>query len=332
MARFEYAKAILLSMSNRTRDLGEAQDIFKYLIQEEQFVQMDITIGAILYLCTMLLDEFEISKNEQVLDELTPLLNNLEETCSRERDFNIWGLTRTYLLKAKISLIYLDFVKSRQFFTKAQQIAEEYGLTDLAKAISNEHDNFLHTLSEWKQMKIEKISMSTRLEKIQLYDHIQSMRRKKGIKIPEYSPETPVILVIMAQSGVPIYTKIIDQEWKVNEELFSSFLSAFNSFSEEVFSQQLDRANFGKYTILITGIPPFMICYVFEGQSYSVQQKFSSFNEILHHNEKLWKELERSERSGRIIQQNSNPALEKLVDQLLNNNLTKFQFSDEDKD
>ena len=134
----------------------------------------------------------------------------------------------------------------------------------------------------------------------------------------------------MTQSGVPIYTKIIDQEWKVNEELFSGFLSAFNSFSEEVFSQHLDRANFGKYTILITGSPPIMTCYVFEGQSYSVQQKFSSFNEILQHNEKLWKKLALSERTGRVIQQNSIPALERLVDHFLNKDLAQFQFSNED--
>jgi len=147
----------------------------------------------------------------------------------------------------------------------------------------------------------------------------------------KYSPESPILLVIMARSGVPIYTKIIEQEWKVNEELFSSFLSAFNSFSEEVFSQQLDRANFGKYTILITGTPPIMTCYVFEGQSYSVQQKFSKFNTILQRNEELWKKFKLSERTGRVIQQNSNPTLERLVDHFLNNDLDKFQLSDENK-
>ncbi|MHA1474273.1 MAG: tetratricopeptide repeat protein [Promethearchaeota archaeon] len=331
MGQYKFAKAQLLSTSNRTRDLGASQEIFKSLIQKDQYAGIGITLNSILTLCTMLLDEFENSKNEQVLNEIAPLLNQLEELCSREEDYLRWTLAKTFLLKAKVSLIYLDFIKSRQFFTKAQQIAEKYGFTDLAKVISNEHDNFLHTLSEWNQMKIENVSISTRLEKIQLYDQIQSMRRKKQIKIPEYSPESPILLVIMARSGVPIYTKIIEQEWKVNEELFSSFLSAFNSFSEEVFSQQLDRANFGKYTILITGTPPIMTCYVFEGQSYSVQQKFSKFNTILQRNEELWKKFKLSERTGRVIQQNSNPTLERLVDHFLNNDLDKFQLSDENK-
>ena len=118
----------------------------------------------------------------------------------------------------------------------------------------------------------------------------------------------------------------------MNEELFSGFLSAFNSFSDEIFSQGLDRANFGKYTILMTKIPPFMMCYVFEGQSYSVQKKFSSFNEILQRNEKLWKKLKLSERTGRVIQQNSNPTLESLVDHFLNDNLAEFQFTDNDSE
>ena len=196
MVQYKFTKAKLLSMSNRTRDLGASQEIFKSIIQKDQFVDTGTTISSILTLCTMLLDEFEKSKNEQVLNELTPLLNQLEEICSREEGYLRWTLAKTFLFKAKVSLIYLDFIKSRQFFTKAQQIAEKYGFTDLAKVISNEHDNFLHTLSEWNQMKIENVSISTRLEKIQLYDQIQSMKRNKRIKIPDYFPETPIILVI----------------------------------------------------------------------------------------------------------------------------------------
>lgn len=315
MGMYNYEKACLLSTSTRTRDLGEAQDILKSLIQNKTLIASGRAQVAILRLCLLLLDEFETSKDEEVLRELTPLLNELEDISSKERKF--WMLADIYRLKAKVCLIYLDFTKSRQMFTQAQQIAEKYGLKDLAKAISNDHDHFLHILNEWEQLKQENSPMSTRLDKIHLYDQIQTMRRMKQIKFPDSTPESPILFLIMGESGVPVYTKIVDPEWKVNEELFSSFLSAFNSFSHEVFSQQLDRANFGKYTILITGISPFMTCYVFEGQSYSVQQKFSSFNEAFKQNEELWKFLTLSERIGRVIQPNSNPALEMLVDNLV---------------
>ena len=64
-----------------------------------------------------------------------------------------------------------------------------------------------------------------------------------------------------------------------------------------------------------------MTCYVFEGESYSVQQKFSSFNELLQQSNQLMKDLNFSDRTGRVIQLKSNPPLEKLVDDLVKNDL-----------
>jgi len=162
-------------------------------------------------------------------------------------------------------------------------------------------------------MKEKNVSIPERLEKIEINDQILRMLKKEPVEIPETTPESPIVLLIMANSGIPLYTKIFNKEWKFNEELFSGFLSAFNSFSDEIFSQGLDRANFGKYTILMTGMPPFMSCYVFEGQSFLAQQKFSKFNENLHESEQIWNKLTSSIRTGQIIKDNDSGGLGNLV-------------------
>ena len=100
-------------------------------------------------------------------------------------------------------------------------------------------------------MKKENVPISEQLEKIEIKDQILTMLKKKPAEIPKTSSETPILLLIMADSGIPLYTKIFDNEWKFKEELFSGFLSAFNSFSDEIFSEGLDRANFGKFIILM---------------------------------------------------------------------------------
>jgi tetratricopeptide (TPR) repeat protein len=307
---YQLSKADLMRMSNRTRDLGVAQEILKKIATEE-VIFMDLTQKAILSLCEMLLDEFNTTKNIEALNEFSSLLARLQEVAEKQQSYKL--LAETYLLDAKLSLIHFDFKKTRHSLTQAQQIAERYELKLLAIKISNEHDRLLQNLDVWDQMKKENVNISKRLEKINLNDQILRMLKKKPSEIPETSQESPILLLIMADSGAPIYTKIFSKEWKIKEVLFSGFLTAFNSFSDEIFSKGLDRASFGKFTILMTNIPPIMSCYVFEGQSFLAQQKFSEFNEKIHDTEPMWDILSSAVLNGEIIQDDPTNELGKIV-------------------
>jgi len=307
---YQIDKAILMRMSKRTRDLGVAQEIFKNIIQEE-VISIEFTQTAILNLCEMLLDEYKDTKNIEALEEFSTLLKQLQKAAEKQHAYPI--LAETYLLEAKLSMINYDLKKSRHSLTKAQQIANRYGLILLAIKISNEHDKLIQNLEVWKQMKEENVSVSERLEKVETSDQILWMLNKKPAVIPETTPESPILLLVMTNSGISIYTKIFNKEWEISENLFSSFLSAFNTFSKQIFSEGLDRANFGKYTILMTRTPPLIICYVFEGQSFLAQQKFSKFIETLHESEQIWKKLTSSNRIGLLIKEDANEGLGKLV-------------------
>ena len=307
---YRFNKALLLKKSKRTRDLGIAQEIFKNIAHEE-VISLGMTQIAIFNLCEMLLDEFKDTKNIEVLDEFSPLLTNLRDVAKKRHSYKI--IAETYLLEAKLSIIHFNFKKARLSLTKAQQFAEKYGLKRLAIKISNEHDKLLQNLEVWNQMKEENVDISERLEKIDINDQILTILKEKPTEILEKSPESPILLIIMDNAGIPLYTKIFDKEWKIKEELFSGFLSAFNSFSDEIFSEGLDRANFGKFTILMAEMPPFMICYVFEGQSFLAQQKFSKFNEKLHGSDHIWKKLTSSKKTGLLIRDDHSEGIGKLV-------------------
>jgi len=56
-----------------------------------------------------------------------------------------------------------------------------------------------------------------------------------------------------------------------------------------------------------------MICYVFEGQSFLAQQKFSKFNENLHESKQNWKILTSSKNTGLVIKDDSSMGIGKLV-------------------
>ncbi len=307
---YRFCKAVLMKKSKRTRDLGVAQVIFKDIAQEE-LIHINITQWAILHFCEMLLDEFKETKNIEVIEEFSTFLNQLQNAAEKYHSYPI--LAETYLLEAKLNMINYDLKKSRQSLTKAQQIAERCGLNPLAIRISDEHDKLIQNLEVWKQMKEENVSVSERLEKVEISDQILRMLNKKPVVIPETTPESPILLLVMTNSGISIYTKIFNKEWEISENLCSSFLSAFNTFSKQIFSEGLDRANFGKYTILMTRTPPLIVCYVFEGQSFLAQQKFSKFIETLHESEQIWKKLTSSNRIGLLIKENAYEGLGKLV-------------------
>ncbi|MHA1746557.1 MAG: tetratricopeptide repeat protein [Promethearchaeota archaeon] len=307
---YQVAKATLLKRSNRTRDLGIAQDIFKTIALGE-IAQIEMTQIAILSLCEMLLDEFKTTNNDEVLEECCSFLTNLQEAAEKQNAYPI--LAESYVLDAQMSMLRFDLNKARQSLTKAQQIAGRYGLKLLAIKISNEHDNLLQNLEVWEQMEKDNVPMSERMEKTPLRDQLSTMLKQKPIEIPDTSSESPMVLLIMAKSGLPLYTKIFSKDWKFSEGLFSGFLSAFNNFSAQIFSEGLDRANFGKFTILMTGLPPFRSCYVYEGHSFLAQQKFSQFNASIQKSEQIWQKLTSADRSGQIIRGDPGEGLGQLV-------------------
>ncbi len=305
-----YCNALILRKNTRTRDLGIAQKLLND-ITEEEINYSEVTIGAMVNLSEMLLFEFEESKDPEILKELGPLIENLYKTAESQHSFLV--MVETLLLKSKLALISLKLDEARQFLNQGQLIAEKYGLNHLAMKISNENDDLIKNLEIWKTMQIEKASYSRILKRTNINHQINSMLGKTNSKfiLPKINDEDPVLIMILSDSGIPIFTKIFKEEWSVNEALFAGFLSAFNSFSDEIFSKGFDRAVFGDYAILMRSLSPFMISYIFKGQSYLAKQKFSKFSEKIKDSEIIWDELLHSMKTGRILQ--SNHYLENMI-------------------
>ncbi|MHA2475265.1 MAG: hypothetical protein ACXAES_18745, partial [Promethearchaeota archaeon] len=104
-------------------------------------------------------------------------------------------------------MISLDFEESRRLMTKGQEIAEEYGLKLLARKISNEHDKLLNQLNLWDNIKESDAPLTKRMELSRLNDQMEGMIRKRAIENPDVSEETPVLLLIVSEGGVPHFSQ-----------------------------------------------------------------------------------------------------------------------------
>ncbi len=83
-----------------------------------------------------------------------------------------------------------------------------------------------------------------------------------------------------------------------------------------MFSEGLDRAFFGEHTLLMNSFAPFLMCYIYKGQSYSAQKRLKSFVEELKRKKDVWETFEKFYRTSRKIQLKDIPSLEPLIKEI----------------
>ena len=162
-------KALVLKTSPRARNRGKAEEILKQLLEEKD-INYEFTIGALLNLCELLLIELRMINDEEVLDEINPLIARLLDIAEKSNSY--WILSETYLLQAKLSLLTFDIKKAQGFLTQAHQIAEKQGLTQLATKITSENDELYKKLDLWEKLKESGAPMTDRFELARLDEKI----------------------------------------------------------------------------------------------------------------------------------------------------------------
>jgi len=207
----------------------------------------------------------------------------------------------------------LDLKKARRLLTQGQQIAEKYGLKLLAIKISNEHDELLKQLNMWENLKESTSSLKERMEFARLNEQMENMIRKRVVEVPELSDEEPVLLIMVSEGGIPIFSKVFVKDQAFEDHLFGGFFTAINSFISEKFSEGLERAIFGEYTLLMNSVSPFLICYVFKGQSYSAQHRIRYFIEEFQNDKEVWQTFKDFKKLNMEIQINDTPSLGSLI-------------------
>ena len=209
----------------------------------------------------------------------------------------------------------MEFKEAQHLLTQAQRVAELYGITRTAQKISSEHDNYLEKLSEWKGLKERDAPISERLKLASVEGALERLQRKSPLEQPELVEEEPIVLLIIDKSGISYFNYPFKEDWDF-EWLFSSFMSAFNTFCDEIFSKSIDRIRIGENIILINPVEPFLTCYVIKGQSYPALQKLTRFNEVIRENPEIWQALNKSVNTSEMLELDKPPALKTVINDI----------------
>lgn len=314
---FRLSKALILKSSFRMRDRVEAETIFKEIVQNYKTTDIVVINIALINLCDWYFHEFRISNRMEILDDIYPLIDRLQRNARYSKSYS--SLAHVKLLQAKLALLQINMVEARKLLTEAQHIADEHGLQLLAGAISREHDRLLDELKLWESFKKTQASVSERLKLASIDSVLDRMQGKRAIEHPESTDEQPVLLLIMAEGGILTFSYPFSDKWKQDEDLFSSFLSAFTSFSDEFFSKGLDRAKFGEDTILIESVNSFSVCYLFKGQTYLAKQRLDKFIEIIQGNTSVWETLEKFNKSSQVVELVDIPKMKTILEEVFFN-------------
>jgi tetratricopeptide (TPR) repeat protein len=321
---YRLSRALILRSSSRVRDRAEAEKILKELIKAHKITKSKVTQRVpeefnwvLIDLCDFYLEELRLTNDLTIIDDIQPIVIKLLKQSQQTKSYTLQA--QTYLLHGKISLLLMNMGDARRYLTQAQRIAEEHGLQLLAQEISTEHDKLLEQLDKWEDFKKSNAPISERMALASLDESLDLMQRRRAIKAPELTNEVPVLLLILAEGGILLFSYPFSDEIRVDDELFGGFLSAITMFSDEVFSEGLDRAMFGQYTVLMKNVADFSFCYVFKGQTYLAKKKLYNFTENFQKNTPMMQTLNKFNQTSQVIELNDFPFLEGFIKGIFTN-------------
>jgi len=150
---YRTAQAIVLKASSRPRDWAKAVDILIDVVNEK-FTKFGFNLVALINLCELLMNEFSISGDAQVLKELEFYVDELSELALMQNVYHLRLEANnlhiiTHWLKAQKSMVELDFQKAKTLLENTRKIADEKGLYRLAEKLTQQQEKLLVQLSQW---------------------------------------------------------------------------------------------------------------------------------------------------------------------------------------
>jgi hypothetical protein len=222
-------------------------------------------------------------------------------------------LSESMLLQAKIALINFQIEDAKKLLNQAQSISEDHGLRLLAQKISEEHDKILEQSNLWEEFKKNKAPFSERLKLASIDSVLDRLKGNRAIEPTKLVDEHSMLILILTEGGVPLFSHPLSDEWKFNDDLFGGFLTAFNSINDEIFSEGLDRVKFGNHTVLMEPIENFSVCYLFKGQTYPAKQKLTKFIERIQNDAATLRTFDKFSKTSQVAELKDIPIVKNLL-------------------
>ena len=158
---YQAAKALILKASSRPKNWMQALNLLEEVVEEiweGKIIDQELIIIALINLCELLMNEFSMSGEKEVMDELEKYTDKLEDIANKQKSVSyILRLEaknirlHTIWLKTIYSLADVDLQKAKTLIEEARDMADEEGLVQLAEKINQQQSKIYNQLLQWNE-------------------------------------------------------------------------------------------------------------------------------------------------------------------------------------
>ncbi len=152
---FIVRQAIILKASSRPKKWIKAIELLEEVITGD-ITNHSLTVFAMINLCELLINEFSISGDTEVLLELEKYTETLTNIAKKQNSYNLKIEANnirllTLWLKAQFSIVDTDIQKAKELLVKARDMADEEGLLRLSEKITQQHGARIARIDHWDE-------------------------------------------------------------------------------------------------------------------------------------------------------------------------------------
>ncbi len=272
------AKAILLKTQQEETSWSEAITLLEEVAHDET-VHLEVNGLVIFHLCDSYLKVIQKTNDIEVYEKLKNSVKFLKKMAEQQRSYIL--LAQSLLLQSKLELIEFNMKEGQSLLDRAQSIAEDKGIVNLAKIISNEYDILLDQLSKWEGMSTYLPSLEERFEFTHVEELLSKMIRNNVTFIDLVDEkESPNFFLILNQKGSVVFSEAFS-DISLEDELLQGILTSINEYktSEALNDATIKRLKYLNYTIAINSQKDLLLIYTFIGKSYYALKKLKQLIE-----------------------------------------------------
>jgi tetratricopeptide (TPR) repeat protein len=149
------AKALILKSKSRPKSWIQAIDILEK-IASEQIADYNTTLVALINLCDLLLNEFGISDDMEILADLETHSSRILDIAQKQNSYSLRVEAYhiriiTLWLQAQHAKVDINIQNAKRLLQEAEELANSYGLLRLSKKIGSQNDKMLEKLETWDE-------------------------------------------------------------------------------------------------------------------------------------------------------------------------------------
>ena len=271
------AKAKLLKIKSDQKSIEEAIHLLEEVADDKTIVLVHYS-SIVFLLCDLYLMKISRFNDLEAYEKLKQRVNSLKTMAEHQQSSILFA--QSLLIKSKLELIDYNVSMGQKLLEKAQTIAEEKGVTSLAKVISNEYDVLLTQLSTWQELSNQFPSLEERFNLTHLEDLLDKIIRNDSIYIIfQEEEEHPYFFLIVNKNRDIVFSEVFG-DFTLNEELLQGILTCINDnvCFQSLENDSIQRLMFQNCTLAINRYDDLLLIYSFAGQSFSAMQKLNSFS------------------------------------------------------